>query len=440
MGVISFLPYPEPSHIGATFGIAKALKSRDHKVKYLAPPDFEELITNQGLDYAPLCEELMPKGSCQESGTPFTNWDLGLKLFQMICKGELDDVIRESHPDLFVVDSYAQHMALIGYKLGIPTALLSPTMPRARDPWVPPVTAPVVPNSSFSKLRARLSWYKHDLRRFYTKLRGKRIQFIEQIALSTNYPLSEIDRRGIDPVLRLIPELILCPKEFDLPRFRVENFLHYVGAYTDLERKEDLEFPWEEIKPDKSLIYCSLGTLSHRFKEARSFLQVITDAIASREDLQLVLAVGAHLGSDDFRPAASNVILVNRAPQIEILKRADLMITHGGLNSVKECILLGVPMIVFPWAKPVNAVRVVYHGLGLMCGVKRVSVKQIQSMINTILRNPSYKMRVQAMREKFIEADRSDLGVKALELILGARSANVLIENRPQHTLQEWSA
>lgn len=427
MGVISFLTYPEPSHIGATFGIAKALKSRNHEVKYLAPPDFEELITRQGLAYAPICEDLMPKGSCQEVGTPFTNWELGLKLFQMICKGELDDVIRGSLSDLLIVDSYAQHLALIGYKLGIPTALLSPTMPRARDPWVPPVTEPLVPNSSLSKLRARLSWYKHDLRRLYTKIDGKRIQFIEQIALSTNYPLGQIDRRGIEPVLRLIPELVLCPKEFDLPRLRVENFLHYVGAYTDLERKEDVEFPWDEIRPDKPLIFCSLGTLSHRFKEARSFLQVITEAIAARQDLQLVLAVGTHLDPDDFRPVTSNVILVNRAPQIEILKRADLMITHGGLNSVKECILLGVPMIVFPWAKPVNAVRVVYHGLGLMCGVKGASVKQIQSMIDTILEDPSFKTRVQAMREKFIEADLSDLGVKAVERMLDARSASVLI-------------
>jgi zeaxanthin glucosyltransferase len=430
MGSIGFLPYPEPSHIGATFGLAQALKACGHQIKYLAAPDFEELITNQGFDYIPLCEDLMPKGTCQKLGTPFTNLELGVKLFQMICKGEIDEPIRRSQVDVLIVDSYAQHMALIGYKINIPTVLLRPTVPWSRDPWVPPAMEPLVPNSLLGRLRSRLCWYKYDLYRFYMKLKGKRERFMEQIALSTRYPLSHIDFRGLSPTLKLIPELILCPEEFDLPRSRVANSLHYIGAYTDLQRKEDLSFPWEEIKQDKPLIFCSLGTLSDRFKDAKSFLQMIIDAFSARQDLQLVLAVGAHLDVSDFLPVALNVILVNRAPQIEILKRADVMITHGGLNSVKECILLGVPMIVLPWAKPVNAVRVAYHGIGLMGDVKKVSVKQIQTMVDSILKDPSFRMRAEAMGEKFIEVDRSNLGVKAIELVLGARSTKVLLENR----------
>ena len=430
MGSIGFLPYPEPSHIGATLGLAKALKSRGHQVKYLAPLDFEELITYHGLDYSPLVEELMPKGTCQEVGTPFTNRELGLKLFQMIYKGELDDPLRRSDVDVFVVDSYAQHLALIGYKIGIPTVLVRPTVPWTRDLWVPPVTERIVPNSSLARLSSRLSWYKNDFRKFYMGLKGKRDKLIQQIASSANYPLSHIDDSGLSPALKLIPELILCPEEFDLPRSKVEPFLHYIGSYTDLERKEALSFPWEKIKQDKPLVFCSLGSLSDRFKNAEGFLQVIIDAFAVRQDLQLVLSIGAHLDVNDFSPVSSNVILVNRAPQIEVLKKADVMITHGGLNSVKECILLGVPMIVFPWAKPVNAVRVVYHGMGLMGDIKKSSVKQIQVMIDTILNDPSFRTRTGAMREKFIEADRADLGVKAIELVLNARSTKVLMENR----------
>ena len=34
--------------------------------------------------------------------------------------------------------------------------------------------------------------------------------------------------------------------------------------------------------------------------------------------------------------------------QIGYLKQADLFITHGGFNSIKEATLLGVPMIVAP--------------------------------------------------------------------------------------------
>jgi zeaxanthin glucosyltransferase len=430
MSSIGFLPYPEPSHIGATFGIAKALRSRGHEVKYLAPLDFQDLITNQGYDFMPLCEDLLPKGACQPAGAFLNNNAVKLKLLQMVCKGELDNVIGRGQLDLFVVDSYAQQMALIGYKIGIPTVLLSPTIPRARNSWVPLLTAPLVPKSLLSKLKVRLSWYVHDLFRFYLMARGMRQQPLHQIAISANYPVDQIDTRGFFPVLKLIPELILCPEAFDLPRSRVENFMHYVGAYTDLQRKDGLEFPWEKINPDKPLIYCALGNLSHRFKEAQSLLQMIIDAVADREDLQLVLSAGTYLDVADFNPVPSNVIIVNRAPQIDILKRADAMITHGGLNSVKECILLGVPMIALPWSKPVNAVRVAYHGLGLIGDGKKNSVKQIQSMIVRVLKDPSFRIRTESMREKFIEADRSNLGVKAMELVLSARSTSVLMNNR----------
>lgn len=430
MSSISFLPYPEPSHIGATFGIAKALKSRGHAVRYLAPLDFQEVITNQGLDFIPLCEDDLPKGSFKMTGEPFANRMVEFKLFQMICKGELDYMIKRAEPELLVVDSYAQHMALIGYKVGLPTLLLSPTLPRARDPWVPPITEPLVPKSPLSRLRVRLSWCAYDLFRLYLRSKGAGEDPLCRIALSANYPLAQIDTRSFFPVLKLIPELILCPEGFDLPRSKVQNFMHYVGAYTDLRRKDSVDFPWDKVRADKPLIYCALGTLSHRFQEARSFLQMVIGAVAARPDLQMVISIGNHLSVDDFDPVTPNVILVRRAPQIEVLRRADAMITHGGLNSVKECILLGVPMIVLPWSKPVNAVRVAYHGLGLIGDVKKASTMRIQSMVDTVLKDRSFRTRTELMREKFIEADRSDLGVKAMELVLSARSTSVLMENR----------
>lgn len=429
MSSIHFLPYPDPSHVGATFGIAKALQRRGHKVRYLAPLDFQEVITRQGLDAMPICEDIFPMGSFMISRELFANKMVEFKLFQMICKGELDDLIRRVQPELLVVDSYAQHMALIGYKVGIPTLLLSPTLPRARDPWVPPVTEPLVPKSPLSRLKVRLSWWEYDLFRLYLRSRGVRDPLC-RIAVSANYPLKQIDTRGFFPVLKLIPELILCPEVFDLPRSRIQNFLHYVGAYTDLRKNESADFPWDKVSPDKPLVYCALGTLSHRFREARSFLQTVISAVAARPDLQLVVSIGNHLSIDDFDAATPNIILVNRAPQIEILKRAAAMITHGGLNSVKECILLGVPMIVFPWSRPVNAVRVAYHGLGLIGDVKKVSASQIQSLIDTVLKDSSFRTRTESMRKGFIEADHSDLGVKAMELVLSAQSTSVLLKNR----------
>ena len=43
----------------------------------------------------------------------------------------------------------------------------------------------------------------------------------------------------------------------------------------------------------------------------------------------------------DFHP----LYIVETAPQITLLKKASLYITHGGLTGVREALLLGVPML-----------------------------------------------------------------------------------------------
>jgi MGT family glycosyltransferase len=212
--------------------------------------------------------------------------------------------------------------------------------------------------------------------------------------------------------------LILSPEAFDLPRSKKDERIRYIGALVDLARKDDAPFPEGQICSNKKLVYCALGMLSYRFKGAKDFLRMIIDAVAPQQDWQLVMSTGEHLDPVDFGQLPENVILVNRAPQLKILRRAAVIITHGGLNTIKESILLGVPMIIFPWSRPVNGVRVAYHGLGLMGDVNKVSVEQIQAMIETIDKDPSFKARVEAMRQRFLAAESSEAGVKLIETFL----------------------
>jgi MGT family glycosyltransferase len=270
-------------------------------------------------------------------------------------------------------------------------------------------------------MKIRLWWLKYDLHRLKLYLKKETVDYVRPmraIALSANYPLEHFDTTGPSPVLKLFPELILCPQAFDLPRSKQDDRIRYIGALVDLQRKEIVAFPWDRLDADKKLVYCALGTLSYRFGGAQAFLRMIIDAVAAQPDRQLVMAIGDHLSVDAFHPIPPNVILVNRAPQLQILRKASVNITHGGLNTIKESILLGVPMIIFPWSRPVNAVRVVYHGLGLMSGIDQVSVARIQSLLDTIDRDPGYRMRVEAMKRKFIELEDSATGVEAVESFL----------------------
>jgi len=93
------------------------------------------------------------------------------------------------------------------------------------------------------------------------------------------------------------------------------------------------------------------------------------------------------------------------------------MITHGGPNSVKECIYFGVPMIVFPlwFDQPGNVARVTYHGLGLKGDFKKISQKELQGLIEEVTSNPKYRERIKAMQKYFMEIEEAKPSVKLIE-------------------------
>jgi zeaxanthin glucosyltransferase len=74
----------------------------------------------------------------------------------------------------------------------------------------------------------------------------------------------------------------------------------------------------------------------------------ILEAVAALPGTQLVLSVGANVSVDTLGPIPSNAIVVPKAPQLELLRRAALCVTHAGLNTVLESLAKGVPMVAIP--------------------------------------------------------------------------------------------
>jgi zeaxanthin glucosyltransferase len=441
MSDIAFVMLPQIGHLNASFKIAKRLKLRGHRVCYVGLPDHQDYVGAQGFAYLPIFEDLFPKdharrpshappgalkrlqGARREAGK--------IKAALRGLRAEMERVLRGASIDLFIVDSLLPFAALATYQSGVPTVLLSTTFPTRRERSSPPLLTTVVPGKSLSdELKVSFSWHRYFLRRRCARLKLSLLgglnlkREIKLLARASGYPLKLIDDDALYlPVLN-IPELILCPQALDFPRPERAG-RHYLEASVDFERTEN-HFPWEKLCGEKSLIYCSLGTQSHVYdrKTGRKFLQHVIDAVAARPDRQLILSIGSHLDVADFHTLAPGTIVVRDAPQLEVLKRASLMITHGGLNSIKECIFSGVPMIVFPLTKdqPGNAARVVYYGLGLMGDVKKANAARIGALIDEISNDPSFKTRLAEMRRKFREVEDSGVGVRIVESFLEAES------------------
>jgi len=148
-------------------------------------------------------------------------------------------------------------------------------------------------------------------------------------------------------------------------------------------------FPWEKLT-GAPLIYASMGTLLNGMEYV---YRAILEAAGKFPETQLVLSVGKNIDPDDLRPIPSNVIVVSTAPQIELLKRASLCITHAGLNTALEALAQGVPIVAIPigFDQPGVAARVAYHRVGEFVEVGDLTAERLAQLIQRVRQNPSYR-------------------------------------------------
>jgi UDP:flavonoid glycosyltransferase YjiC (YdhE family) len=213
------------------------------------------------------------------------------------------------------------------------------------------------------------------------------------------------------------PVLVLCPAEFDFPDPVGQRDRYYVEASIDLERREDRLFTWDKLDASKPLIYCSLGSHSNMYGWGQKLLLSVIEAIGHRPELQLVLDAGTNFTVPNGVRVPENVLIAQWAPQIELLKKTSITITHGGLGTIKECIYFGIPMIVFPmmWDQIDNAKRVVYHGLGLSGDSEQATGQQINSFIDLLQSDTSFGARISTMSKVFRDAEDAGKGVQMIE-------------------------
>jgi zeaxanthin glucosyltransferase len=151
-----------------------------------------------------------------------------------------------------------------------------------------------------------------------------------------------------------------------------------------------------ELEHDKTLIYASLGTLVNGLEE---IYRVILKSAGDFPEFQFVISAGINGNLDDLEPIPPTAIVVDKAPQLELLKRVGLCITHAGLNTALETLAQGVPMVAIPlgFDQPGVASRIAYHGVGEFVAVDRLTAAHLSGLITTVLNDPSYRDKARTL-------------------------------------------
>jgi UDP:flavonoid glycosyltransferase YjiC (YdhE family) len=415
----AFVMVPERGGYYPTFSFAKALVARGHRVSYFGPVDFEDDVLREGLDYVTLFREEFPSGHLDSDPEPEGGWSwlrrfkrrLGrpgrYRMTRALASGEFVAELRRHGVDLVLVDAHfgvvVPPLSAAGFRLvNLGTEFFAPSTAQP-----PPSSAFVPRGTSWSRTWCRLLWL-HRMTRFYGRV--WLWQFLQAV-----FRLEGPPREAVEVLRRMerdcsiprrfsdygwlydLPEIMLSPRAFEFPvtldgADGGDDRRVYAGHSIDLGRHA-VPFPWERLPAEnRGLVYVSLGTHAAMYRNKTGpFLEKVMAVARQLPHLSFVVVLGKGRDAAQFEPLPQNVIAVQFAPQLEMLRRASVMITNGGLGTVKECIWFKVPLIVVPcmFDQPGNAARVVCHGVGRRADVQRVTVDELRNLVEDCLGNPA---------------------------------------------------
>jgi UDP:flavonoid glycosyltransferase YjiC (YdhE family) len=226
-------------------------------------------------------------------------------------------------------------------------------------------------------------------------------------------------RLGLEPdpsakmVFRLL-HLAFTPPRWDAGDVHpaTAHFIRYANPRTRNEPRP----AWLDARRDKPLVLASLGTVHHA--EAGIF-EAIIEAVAD-EPIGLVAAIGHGQDAARFGELPPNVRIEPYVPQIAVLQTAAAFITHGGFNSAKEALSLGIPLVVIPIGadQPYTAERVEALGLGRQVSPDERTPDVIRGRLREVLADPTYRANAEAFAADMAALPGVDHAVDLLEQLV----------------------
>lgn len=396
LGVIS---YPSTGPLHMVLPLARQLERRGHRVTLLTMPDAEAKVRAAGVELRAIGAREFPLGSMDAiherlgrmKGIEALRYTL--KQLEDQARVVLDEgpaACRELGVDALVVNQSSMSGGTVAEHLRIPFVTVCSALLFNRDRGVPPIfTTWRYRPSRWAQLRNELS---HHAARW---LGGSILRVINDRRRRWELPLA----RWSDDLYSGLAQISQSPAAFEFPRHELPPWFHFCGPFHTPTVCKSVPFPWERLDPDKPLIYASMGTLQNRL--AWVFERIAAACVGL--DVQLVLSMGRAGSSLASLPALEgDPLVVDFAPQLELLDRAALAIVHGGMNTTMECLQKGIPMITVPVAndQPGVAARVAWSGVGEMLTLRSLSVARLRGAIERVLGEPSYRANARRLQDE----------------------------------------
>ena len=412
---IGFVSMPFVGHLNPMTTLARRLQSRGHEVAFIGVPDVEPFARAAGLNFVSFCEDEYSAGSIARLYAPVsklhgfevTRWSIrerNVDLFNAASK-HLPQKLAETGIDALVIDVIHTFLELVPISLGMPYVQVSTGLHIDFSGATPPLFFSWPHETTPEALARNLEGVKSA---------GKIFAPIVPVAMSYAEKLGlQVDWSDFSATASKLAVITQTPKEFDFPGIPWPAEFHYAGPFYDIDGRDPIAFPWEKLNGNP-LVYASMGTLVNGLERV---YKIILQAVGHLSGIQVVLSVGKNLKLDDLGTIPSNVIVVRKAPQLELLERAALCITHAGLNTALESLAQGVPMVAIPigYDQPGIAARIAYHGVGEFLEVEDLAVEGVQWLIREVLKNPKYREKARWFQKVIAQTRGLDVAADVIE-------------------------
>lgn len=368
--------------------LGQEMQKRGHRVTLFGILDTQIKAVAAGIEFQAIGEKEFPLGITKTifaelgklnglAALQYTIKFLALEAFILL--QEAPSKMKELGVDALLVNQGASQGGTVADLLNIPFVTVCSAVVLNRETSVPPFNTNWAYDPSWlGILRNKLGYQilNSATKPITETINGFRKQHNLSLHTNPNQRYSQL------------AQISQAPFEFEFPRKELPSHFHFTGPYHSASSRQSVSFPFEKLT-GQPLIYASMGTLQNKLL---SVFADIAEACAEF-DAQLVISLGGASKPEDLPPLKGNPLVVAYAPQLEILPKATMMITHAGMNTAMECLTNGVPMVAIPVAndQPGVAARISWTGCGETIPVKKLTVASLKNAIQKVLTNPSYK-------------------------------------------------
>ena len=392
MSKVLFFNIPAYGHTYPTLPLVAELVRRGEQVVYYSSPAFQRSIEQAGAIF-------------RNSVTPFLNDETQIdenmvRVAYMLLQGSrfaLDNILpqaREDAPDYIIHDGLCPWGKYIAQIMRVPAICSMTTFA------IPPVTGKNFLRVIKTPGNIRLL-FSTPIARMLFDGRDQLIAF-HTLSDQLHKKYGIANPQVFDMFTnRAMMNIVYTTKQFQPFAEVFDDTFKFVGP--SIVSRSDTSIFSFEVPDDTPLIYISLGTV---FNDKADFYRMCYEAFADI-GRTVVLSIGKRTNIAALGTMPRNFIVQEFVPQLELLQRTALFVTHGGMNSVSEALYYGVPLIVIPQSADQNLVGQRIEQLGAGKALRRASVtaQELRSTVEDILAESAFQQASARLGKSFGQPD-----------------------------------